>query len=163
MPGPRVEELVSLLDLAFDGDDETSLMANLRNVDEATWNTVPQGGGRTIAEIAAHAGLAPWVYADFAFGAGGPTWDSAVAEVVAAARSMEQTVEWMREGHSRFVAEVAALDDGDLDESRPAHWGEQQPLRKLVAVLVSHASYHAGEINHARSLIRGTDRWDYFA
>jgi hypothetical protein len=40
--------------------------------------------------------------------------------------------------------------------------GPPPPLRKLVAALVSHASYHAGEINHARSLIRGTDRWDYF-
>jgi hypothetical protein len=36
MPNPQVELLVSLLDLAFEGDGEASLIASLRNVDDST-------------------------------------------------------------------------------------------------------------------------------
>ncbi len=162
MPGPQIEQLVSLLDLAFDGDREHSLIANLRNVDEATWTALPEGGGRTIAEIAQHAGLAPWVYGHFAFGEGTRPWNEWEAEAEAALRSMAETVDWMREGHRRFVESVAALDDGDLDEPRPVHWGELRLLRDTIAIMLAHAPYHAGEINHARSLIQGTDRWGYY-
>lgn len=154
--------LISLLDLVFEGDDETSLVANLRNVDKATWNAVPQGGGRTIAQIASRAGLAPWVYADFAFGAGGQTWGPAVADVVAAARSMAQSSGCARATAASSRRSQLSMMAFSMNYA-PFVGVSPPPLRKLVAALVSHASYHAGEINHARSLIRGTDRWDYFA
>ncbi|MDP6605644.1 MAG: hypothetical protein QF664_05235 [Dehalococcoidia bacterium] len=64
----------------------------------------------------------------------------------------------MREGHRRFVVPLAALD-----APRPLHWGEPRPLRDIVTILLAHAPYHAGEINHARSLLQGTDRWNFYA
>ena len=160
-----IEALLTQLDTAFEGDPEHSLLANLRNVGDDDWTALPEGGGRTIASIAQHAGLAPWVYADFAFGSDRRQWDEREAEATAqaASRSMAETVEWMREGHRRFVTALADLDDANLDELRPVHWGEQRPLREITAILIAHAPYHAGEINHARSLIQGTDRWDFYA
>ena len=31
----------------------------------------------------------------------------------------------------------------------------------LLAIMIAHDFYHAGEINHLRALLQGTDRWPY--
>ena len=45
-----------------------------------------------------------------------------------------------------------------LDPPIGARW---LPTRELVATLIGHDFYHAGEINHLRALLQGTDRWPY--
>lgn len=41
MPGLAVTELLQMLDAAFEGDDEHSLLANLPNVREVDWQSAP--------------------------------------------------------------------------------------------------------------------------
>jgi len=31
----------------------------------------------------------------------------------------------------------------------------------LIRIMIAHDFYHAGEINHIRALLHGTDRWPY--
>ena len=57
---------------------------------------------------------------------------------------------------------MAALpDDTQLDVARLTNWGEHRPTRWIVASMITHDAYHAGEINHLRSLLSGDDRWRY--
>jgi hypothetical protein len=44
---------------------------------------------------------------------------------------------------------------------RLTNWGERQQTRWIIAVMIQHDLYHAGEINHLRSLRQGTDRRAY--
>jgi hypothetical protein len=41
------------------------------------------------------------------------------------------------------------------------NWGEQKETRWIITAMIQHDLYHAGEINHLRSLHRQTDRWAY--
>jgi hypothetical protein len=41
------------------------------------------------------------------------------------------------------------------------NWGEERPTRWILAMLITHDAYHAGEINHLRSLLSGDDRWNF--
>ena len=41
------------------------------------------------------------------------------------------------------------------------NWGELRPTRWIIAAMITHDAYHAGEINHLRSLLDGDDRWRY--
>jgi hypothetical protein len=31
----------------------------------------------------------------------------------------------------------------------------------MLIIMIAHDLYHAGEINHLRALLNGTDRWPY--
>jgi hypothetical protein len=64
--------------------------------------------------------------------------------------------------HEEFVAHVAGLaDDSELDRPRQTNWREARPTRWIVAAMITHDAYHAGEINHLRSLLGPDDRWRY--
>ena len=41
------------------------------------------------------------------------------------------------------------------------NWGEQRSTRWIVAAMITHEAYHAGEINRARSSQGSDDRWRY--
>jgi hypothetical protein len=43
------------------------------------------------------------------------------------------------------------------------NWGEEEPTRWIIASMVTHDAYHAGEINHIRSLLGGDGRWRFEA
>jgi len=61
-----------------------------------------------------------------------------------------------------FRGRVTMLpDDAELDRSRPTNWCEQRPTLWILAAMITHDAYHAGEINHRRSLVDGDDRWRY--
>jgi hypothetical protein len=51
--------------------------------------------------------------------------------------------------------------DAELDRPRQTNWGELRPTRWIVAAMITHDAYHAGEINHLRSLLGTDDRWRY--
>ena len=42
-----------------------------------------------------------------------------------------------------------------------ANGGEDRETRWLIAAMISHDAYHAGEINHLRSLLGDDDRWRF--
>jgi hypothetical protein len=156
--------LAWLSDEAFQGDPDQSLLANLKDLPAHEWTALPPGAGRSIAEIVEHVGWAKWMYEDYAFGPANRRGDvpPMVPENGAPARAPEALLAWLREGHQRWLASVRALaDDAELDRDRRTNWGGQLPTRVLIRILLAHDLYHAGEINHLRAVLNGTDKWPY--
>ncbi|HEV8516213.1 MAG TPA: DinB family protein [Candidatus Limnocylindrales bacterium] len=163
-----VDEIVYLLDDAFEGkgveasNESQSLLANLATVPEELWRRLPPSGARSIESIALHVGSCKVMYDDHAFGEGKLRWDQPTPELQPWPETeapMKETIAWIRGAHERFVSHVRALSDDDLATPRRANWGELKETRWLIAVIIEHDAYHAGEINHIRSLFAGEDRW----
>ena len=161
-----VQELVHVLEDAFaaKGIEETgesqSMLGNLATVPEDLWHATPPGGERTIASVVLHVGGCIVMYDEYAFGPGRKRWDD--PDLVPWSREgapMGQAIEWMSAAHRRFVSHVTALRDDDLGKARRANWGEDVPTRWLISAIATHSAYHAGEINHIRSLLQRDDAW----
>jgi len=159
MTSSAVDQLLWLLDQAFETDDEHSVLANLTHI-EGLWNVVPPRGERSIADIIDHIGGCKYLYENYAFGGGSYTWDAAPGK---GPTDQAEALDWMREGHRLLIASVGSLTDGDLDTPRLTNWGELMETRKLLEVLVAHDFYHAGEINHIRATLQRSDRWAHLA
>jgi uncharacterized damage-inducible protein DinB len=149
---------------AFAGDSDQSLLANLKDLQEEDWSALPAGGGRSIAEILEHVAWAKWMYQDYAFGPA--TLRGDVPPLVppdgARARPKGELLDFLAEGQERWLASIRALaDDAELARERLTNWGERLPTVTLIRILIAHDFYHAGEINHLRCLLHGTDRWPY--
>jgi uncharacterized damage-inducible protein DinB len=162
-----IEAMLYLLEEAFRGagieesNESQALLTNLRTVPDDAWHALPVGASRSIAAIAIHVGACLVMYGDYAFGAGTlrfgtpevEPWSDDEAE-------MADVLPWLETVHDRFVERVASLaDDAELDAPRLTNWGEQRPTRWIVAAMITHEAYHAGEINHLRSLLGPDDRW----
>jgi hypothetical protein len=156
-----IDSLIRLLNDGFEGDNEHSLVGNLRGIDASAWRWKPEGGERTIAGVVWHAGSAKYLYHSHAFGDRSVTWSHPLC-ATSHASSIEEAMPWLREGHRLFVDGVAALTDDDLDVMRAVHWGPSYPLRFAIETMIRHDLFHAGEINHLRALRHGNDRWGYF-
>jgi len=159
-----IETLARLGEDAFEGDSDESLIANLRDMRDGDWTTRPAGGGRTIADILEHVGWAKWMYEDYAFGSGTMRGDEPplIPAHGATSRPHGELLEWLREGHRRWLTSVRALpEDAELDHERLTNWGDRLPTRDIIRIMIGHDFYHAGEINHARALLQATDRWPY--
>ena len=159
-----MDTLAWLIHDAFEGDPDQSLLANLRDVSDEDWIALPTGAERSIADILEHVGWAKWMYEDYAFGLASLRGDQPpmVPAGNAKSRPREELMEWLTEGHHRWLNAVRALsDDTELERERPTNWGDQLETRVLIRILIGHDFYHAGEINHIRVLLQGTDRWPY--
>jgi uncharacterized damage-inducible protein DinB len=164
-----IDSLVYLLDEAFRGvgieesNESQALLPNLRSVPDDAWHTIPAGLSRSIESIAVHVGACKVMYDDYAFGGG--TLQFATREVEpwrTGEAEMADVLPWLEAMHERFVGHVAALgDDDELDAPRLTNWGERRPTRWIVAAMITHDAYHAGEINHLRSLLGPDDRWRF--
>jgi len=158
MSRAAIDHHVWLLARAYQDDDEHSLLANLASVRDEDWERMPEGGSRSIAEIVRHAAAAKYAYESHAFGDASVSWDAAVAMSEGLDRA--QLMAHLDAGHRRVMASVEALmDDSELLVERRAHWGGLRETRRLLSTLLVHDLYHAGEINHLRSLLQGTDTW----
>ncbi len=155
MTRSSVEQLIWLLDQAFEADDEHSVVDNLKHVGDA-WDVVPAGGERSIADIINHVGGCKYIYENHAFGDRASEWGQAPVQ---GPSDPAEAMDWMREGHRLLIESVRALDDAELAVPRLTNWGEPMETRKILEVLVAHDFYHAGEINHIRSILQRTDRW----
>jgi DinB family protein len=159
-----VDTLAWLIEEAFEGDPDQSLMANLRDLREEDWTTLPPGAGRSIADIIEHVGWSKWMYEDYAFGSASLRGDEPPLIPADGARSRprDELVAWLKQGHHRWLASVRALaNDRELERERLANWGDHLRTKVLVRIMIAHDLYHAGEINHLRALLHGTDRWPY--
>jgi hypothetical protein len=76
-----------------------------------------------------------------------------------ATSSMAEDVEWLHHGHQTLRASLAAIDDAELSKPRPVHMGGVLETRVIISIMIEHDVYHAGEINHLRALMQGTDYW----
>jgi hypothetical protein len=159
MPKLVIEQLVYLLDEAFEGNEEVALLGNLATVHDEDWLWTPPGGTRSIREIVAHAANAKVVYENQAFGDATLFWQRGMAEAQKMTASLSGAVFWLREGHRRLRESIASLNDQDLTVQRKVHYGGTKPTRFIISVVIEHDLYHAGEINHLRALKQGTDRW----
>jgi uncharacterized damage-inducible protein DinB len=158
--GAAVDALLYLLDDGFEGGRWHSLVGNLADVTPAEWEWLPSAGSRTLREMVHHVGVCKLMYENHAFGDAALTWESADPPAATLAEPAS-ALAWLRAAHARLRTSVAALDDADLLTLRPANWGEQCQTRWLIATLIQHDLYHAGEINHLRSLRGGDDRWEH--
>ncbi len=164
-----IEALLDLMDEAFRGlgieesNESQALLPNLVTVPDAAWQALPAGASRSIAAIANHVAACKLMYDDYAFGPGTlrfvtPEVEPWAEEAVDRATFMP----WLEAAHERLVAHVRDLaDDGELDRPRQTNWGEQRPTRWIIGAMITHDAYHAGEINHLRSLLAGDDRWRF--
>jgi uncharacterized damage-inducible protein DinB len=124
----------------------------------------PLGAERSIAEVLEHVGWSKWMYEDYAFGPGTMRGDQPplVPAVGTSSRPREKLLEWLANGHQRWLASIRALsDDSELEHQRMTNWGEPLSTRTIIRIMIAHDFYHAGEINHIRALLQGTDRWPY--
>lgn len=159
-----IETLARLIEDAFEGDPDHSLMANLRDLKDENWTALPPGAERSIAEVLEHVGWSKWMYEDYAFGTATMRGDQPplIPTNSAKSRPREELLDWLREGHRRWLASVRALsEDSELERPRLTNWGEHLPTRTIIRIMIAHDFYHAGEINHIRALLQGTDRWPY--
>lgn len=161
MTSPGVDQLLYLMDQAFEGSKEHALLNNLRSVRNEDWTWRPDGGGRSIADIVAHVAACKHMYDHHAFGEGVWKWNEPPFDdaSLSAPRSQEGMIAWLQEGQRLLREHVAALDDSGLISPRRANWGQEYETRWLIAVMIEHDLYHGGEINHLRALRQGNDRW----
>jgi len=159
-----LDTLCWLIEGAFEGDLYHSLMSNLKDIQEEDWNALPPGGGRSIVDILEHVGWCKWMYEDYAFGTASLRGDQPPIIPTGGARSRprDELLTWLKEGHRKWLASVRLLkDDRELERDRLTNWGERLPTRSIIRIMIGHDYYHAGEINHLRSLLQGNDRWEY--
>jgi hypothetical protein len=161
------DQFIYLLNQAFDANDEHSLLANLRSVPIDAWMWLPDGAERSIVEIVFHIGQCKYVYDDHAFGAANLTWDAPLIEqpylhTVRSEQERDRILDWLGEGQRRLVESIEALDDDEeLGRKRMTNWGRPAETRWIISVMIEHDLYHAGEINHLRSLYERKDRWAF--
>jgi uncharacterized damage-inducible protein DinB len=157
-----LETLAWLIEDAFSGDPEQSLLASLRSLRDQDWTALPQNGGRTIADIVEHVAWCKWMYEDYAFGTASLRGDQPPLFPPESGRSHDELLAHLADGHRRWLASVRALaHDAELDRVRLTNWGEWLPTRVIIRMMIGHDFYHAGEINHLRALLQETDRWPY--
>ncbi|HEX5166897.1 MAG TPA: DinB family protein [Thermomicrobiales bacterium] len=156
-----VDQLLYLLDEAFTGNDWHSLLGNLRDITDDEWCWTPPRGSRSLRDMVEHIGSCKIMYEDYAFGDASLGWEDPVVTGGVALESVATALAWLREAHERLRYRVSRLDDVDLDQRRLTNWGEQRETRWIIAVMIQHDLYHAGEINHLRALYRGDDRWEH--
>jgi hypothetical protein len=142
----------------------------LSSVRDEDWIWVPPGGFRTIRRIAVHVGGGVFQLDCHAFGSGAPDWRQPLPglelpifdlEAPTPLRNeppMSVMIEWIAERHADFRMHLAALeDDRALDTVREHYDGVRRSIRWYVAMLITHYTYHAGEINHIRALRQQND------
>jgi uncharacterized damage-inducible protein DinB len=164
-----IESMLYLLDEAFRGagieasNESQALLPNISSVPDDAWHALPEGLSRTIESIAIHVGACKIMYDDYAFGGGTLRFATPEVEPWREGESeMAEVIPWLDSAQKRLVDHVAALSaDEELDLPRPTNWGELRPTRWIVAAMITHDAYHAGEINHLRSMLGTDDRWRF--
>jgi uncharacterized damage-inducible protein DinB len=161
MTRTAVDQLLSFLDAAFGGEDWHSLLCNLRDVKREEWDWKPPGGRRSLRDIVQHVGGCKLMYENHAFSDASLSWDDPLVAGGEALEEAATAVAWLRQCHERLRRSVARLDDAELERPRRTNWGASKETSWIVAMMIQHDLYHAGEINHLRSMYRGDDRWEH--
>jgi uncharacterized damage-inducible protein DinB len=154
-----VKTLAEEFHAAFEGQRVHSLIGNLEGFDPAMWRAKPQEGARSVGGLVWHAGCAKYLHHSHTFGDRSVTWAHPLC-AIDNARDMDAALVWLREGHRLFMDALLQLSDSDLDLDRPTWFGDTRPIRETVGSMTRHDAYHAGEINHLRALLEGSDAWE---
>jgi len=155
--GAALDQYLYLLDEAFEGGRWHSLLGNLDDTSAADWEWIPPAGSRSVRAIAQHVGECKRMYENHAFGDGKLSWNDFSPDLTG---TRTRAIQFLRESQERLRTSIAALgEDSELLKPRKTNWGEMKETRWIIAQLIEHDHYHAGEINHIRSLRTGDDRW----
>jgi uncharacterized damage-inducible protein DinB len=154
MARQAIERLEALLRRSFDRENTQSLIGNLAKVRAEDWDWVPPNGERSIRRIFEHAAIAKHIYTKFLFTSERPAWSEIAAQRPA---DVDGLVAWAREGHAAFMAGMSGLRDGDLATMTTKWHGARDTIAEVIAVMIQHDCYHAGEINHIRALRQRDD------
>jgi hypothetical protein len=169
MSRAAVEQLLYLMDQAFEEDGEHSLVRNLTSVSEDGWLWVPPAGSRNVRQIVGHVAACKFMYDNFGFGDGAMAWDSpagtdgtTMEELQSAARipdepARDAVLNWLREGHRRIRDHVAELNDEELLRQRRRPEGGTKATRWIIGVMIEHdLTTPARSITCVRSIRRRT-------
>jgi len=156
-----VEQMLYLMNEAFEGHHEHSLLANLRSVNDDEWRWKPAGGDRSILDIVQHIGECKYMYDNHAFGDRSMHWIRPGSfPTIGESASPDEAIGYLKDGQKLLLDHVAALeDDEELMKPRRANWGTDHETRWLISVMIEHDLYHGGEINHIRALKQENDKW----
>ncbi len=96
--------------------------------------------------------LAGWteVYLDHSFGSarlGLPDLDAPGDAATAVA--------WLDDAQARWSNAVRSIDESEVTELRPTHWGGHMPLARIVSDMVIEYAHHLAEIGTLRDIRRG--------
>ena len=160
MARAKIELLLDMLDRAFSGN-EHALLDNLATVEAYSWDKVPDCGRRSIKEIAYHVGMFKFMYANHGFMDGDLDYsDDPATPPPERLATIDDAVEWLREGHAYLTGSIRELaDDSELEVARKVHWGGLVPTYHIIVTMLEHDLYHAGEINRTRALLQDDDGW----
>ncbi|MDP9236578.1 MAG: DinB family protein [Chloroflexota bacterium] len=157
-----IEQLLTLVNQAFESDGPHSILGNVAELDAKDWDWRPAGADRTIREIFEHVAIAKHLFAEHLFGEAKRSYRDAHHDSPLRARPDDTAalIDWARDGHAQFVAGLQSLEDADLDASTRKHHGAVDTKAAVIGVMVQHDCYHAGEINHLRALRHADDAWE---
>lgn len=149
-----------LLDSAY-----RTLQDNLRNLNLEEALFVPAGGYRSILGTLKH--IAGWshVYRSFAFDQAPQHWDNldwphGLRDTILKSEAyLQDVIHWIEESQAQWQTCLGQLEEGQIEELRPVHWGETLPLFEILVLIAMHHEYHAGEINQLLSIYRG-EAWE---
>jgi hypothetical protein len=157
-PGPAVQQLLFLLDTAYDHASwhGPNLRGSLRGVTPAQAAWRPADGRHNIWELAVHA--AYWKYVAWrrltgakrgSFAAQGSNFLARPHAGRATPAAWKGDLILLHQAHATLRAAVSALSDKDLDTRPP---GGTASRRALLTGVAAHDLYHAGQIQLLKRL-----------
>jgi hypothetical protein len=126
---------------------------------------VPTGGYRSVLGTLKHAAGWSHVYRSYAFDLQPRHWvqidwpHGLRDTIIKSDQYLQDVIAWFDDAHQRWQADLAKVDEDQLDELRPLHWGARAPLYQIVTIIAGHHIYHAGELNQVLSICRG-EAWE---
>jgi uncharacterized damage-inducible protein DinB len=135
-------------DLAF-----SELLTTLEGVTEGqAWAILPQGGtdylntDGSIHGIVLHLASCKRMYGSVGFRNTEIRWRDCGDDMERFEPSWTAALDYLNESHRYWLTTWAALEDADLDVGRPHFRGVTWPAWKIIARMIQHDSYHAGQI-----------------
>jgi uncharacterized damage-inducible protein DinB len=155
------------LDLTLRGLDSAFgiLSDNLKGLTLAEALFVPSGGFRSVIGTIKHAAGWSHVYRSYAFDTSPISWHNlewphGLRDTIIKAESyLADLIQWLYLSHKLWQENLLHVQEDELDQRRPVHWGETIPLSDIVRKIANHHIYHTGEINQLLSIYR-QEAWE---
>jgi uncharacterized damage-inducible protein DinB len=143
-----VQDLLWRTDQTYGTGHRYSLGTALQGLTEQEAIWVPQEGERPILELLLHIAGSKILYENYAFGSRDKNWQN----LEWPEWRLQSALHWLDAAQKTLRDHLLVLNDADLDEPRPTHWGERLSLRVIFNLAIQHDIYHAGEIRCLRHL-----------
>jgi uncharacterized damage-inducible protein DinB len=121
---------------------------------------VPPGGFRSTFGTLKHTAGWSHVYRSCVFDSSPISWSTlqwpnGLRDTIIKSESyLTELIQWLNLSHRLWQQNLLTIQDDELDQLRPVHWGETMPLFDIIRLIAHHHVYHAGEINQLLSIYR---------